>query len=253
MFHLFLLLLCEMYTFVQNLMIMRKFFFFALILGMGLVFESKAQSRLVPVCRYDGFSSGELKEYRMKFDELLLSDRDELYFAFTVRPSWGAPSSCRFDASTSEFVLQDANENIWFYYFGSHPEYKEEGSPEVEVMEHRCKVSRDAAKCFMDLFFAAVFSSSYTAASTGLDGVTYELFFDRGWYAAEFWSPDEGTNCYELKEVLDKLSAAVRANDTAAIEALLPDVKKLTKVFRKLLPKDIKEPESQILWYDMNV
>ena len=90
------------------------------------------------------------------------------------------------------------------------------------------------------LFYAAVFSSSYTAQGNGLDGVTYELLFDMGLFTAEFWSPKQGTNCHKLEEILERVCMAVKNNDPAAIDALEPDVVELTKIFKELFPKDVE-------------
>ena len=218
----------------------RKVFFFILFVS-GLSVMASAQSRLVPTGRFvTPYPEDVLDDYAVKKDSLLLPDCGKARFAFTVNPSWGGESSCCYYGSTSEFVLRVAEENIWFYYFGSNSQYNPGITPDVKVNEYRCKVSPKTAKSLYELFYAAVFSSSYTAKGNGLDGVTYELLFDMGLFTAEFWSPKEGTNCHKLEEILEKLCAAVKDNAPTAIDALMPNVIELTKAFMELFPKDIE-------------
>ena len=202
---------------------------------------ASAQSRLVPTGRFvTPYPEDVLDDYAVKKDSLLLPDCGKARFAFTVNPSWGGESSCCYYGSTSEFVLRVAEENIWFYYFGSNSQYNPGITPDVKVNEYRCKISPKTAKSLYELFYAAVFSSSYTAKGNGLDGVTYELLFDMGLFTAEFWSPKKGTNCHKLEEILEKLCAAVKDNAPTAIDALMPNVIELTKDFMELFPKDIE-------------
>ena len=218
----------------------RKVFFFILFVS-GLSVMASAQSRLVPTGRFvTPYPEDVLDDYAVKKNSLLLPDYGKTRFAFTVNPSWGGQSSCCYYGSTSEFVLRVAEESIWFYYFGSDSQYNPGITPDVKVNEYRCKVSPKTAKSLYELFYAAVFSSSYTAKGNGLDGVTYELLFDMGLFTAEFWSPTEGTNCHKLEEILEKLCAAVKDNVPTTIDALMPNVIELTKAFMELFPKDIE-------------
>ena len=223
---------------------MRRFIFrIALFTISVLAFSSVAgaQSRLVPTGRIaTPYPEDALNDYAVKKDSLLLPDYGKTSFAFTVNPSWGGESSCCYYGSTSEFVLRVAEESIWFYYLGAHSQYKQDTTPDVKVNEYRCVISPKTAKSLYDLFYAAVFSSSYTARVNGLDGVTYELLFDMGLFTAEFWSPKQGTNCHKLEEILEKLCDAVKNNNSAAVDALGPDAIELTAAFKELFPKDIE-------------
>lgn len=218
----------------------RKAIFFILFV-LGFSSMSSAQSRLVPTGRFvTPYPEDVMDDYAVKKDSLLLPDYGKTRFAFTITPSWSGESSCCYYGSTSEFVLRVAEENIWFYYFGAHSQYKPGITPDVKVNEYRCVVSPKTAKSLYELFYAAVFSSSYTAQGNGLDGVTYELLLESGLFTAEFWSPRQGTNCHKLEEILEKLCAAVKDNDPAAVDALEPDAVELTKVFKELFPKDVE-------------
>ena len=220
----------------------KAIFFVLLVLGLGFSSVADAQSRLVPTGRFvTPYPEDVMDDYAVKKDSLLLPDYGKTRFAFTVIPAWGGESSCSYYGSTSEFVLRVAEENIWFYYFGVNSQYKPGITPEVKVNEYRCKVSPRTAKSLYELFYAAVFSSSYTAKGNGMDGVTYELLFEMGLFTAEFWSPKEGTNCHKLEEILEKVCAAVKENDASAVDALVPTVTELTKTFKDLFPKDIED------------
>lgn len=219
----------------------RKVVFFILFV-LGLSSMASAQSRLVPTGRFvTPYPEEIMDDYAAKVDSLLLPDYGKTCFAFMVSPSWGGESGCSYYGSTSEFVLRVAEENIWFYCFGAHSQYKAGITPEIKINEFRCKVSPQTAKFLCELFYAAVFSSSYTAQVNGLDGVTYELLFDRGLYTAKFWSPRQGTNCHKLEEILENVCTAIKNNDSATIDALESDAIELTEAFKELFPKDVED------------
>lgn len=212
--------------------------FFLMILGINLSTEVNAQNRLYPTGRNNSQST--LNQYKAKKDSLLLNNRELDDFAFTINPSFYGQSGCYYDKPTSEIVLKTTNENIWYFYYGEHttPEEKKAG---VKVTEYRCPVSRETAKEIKRLIFAAVFTSSYFAEPVGLDGTTYELLYHHGVYTAEFWSPEKGTNCHRLKEILVTIATAVRENKQENIENLVPEIEALTKEFEKLFPEEAKD------------
>lgn len=217
----------------------KAIFFIFFVLGFSSM--ATAQSRLVPTGRFvTPYPEEFMDDYAAKVDSLLLPDYGKTSFAFTVTPSWNGESSCCYYGLTSEFVLRVAEKSIWFYYFGAHSQYEPGITPDVKVNEYRCKVSPQTAKSLYELFYAAVFSSLYTAKADGFDGVTYELLFDMGLFTAEFWSPRQGTNCHKLEKILEKLCAAVKDNSPAAVDTLEPDVVKLTEAFKELFPKDVE-------------
>ena len=224
----------------------RRIFFIVFVLLLGFAVDTDAQSRLYPTNRFSRVYSDsdfiDLKRYDLIFDELLLSDIENANFAFTVQPSWGAESSCSYCPSKSTFVLKVAEENLWYYYFGVNSGYKAGESPEVNIVEYRCVVPWETAKCFKELFSAAALSSSYLARPNGLDGVTYEIIsLKDGWVTAGFWSPKKDTNCHKLEQILIQISLAVRSNDCSAIEELVPAAVELTAAFKELYPADVIE------------
>ena len=102
---------------------------------------------------------------RQNLDSLLLNNRKLNSFAFTIRPSFTGELGCYYE--NSELVLRIANKCIWY-------------SKNIEINEYRCKISDEAANSINQLFFAAIFSSSYLAQPDGLDGETYELLVNGG-------------------------------------------------------------------------
>ena len=226
----------------------KAIFFVLLVLGLGFSSVVDAQSRLVPTGRFTSTDpDGDLSDYAAMVDDLLLPDYGKTRFAFVVNPAFSGESSCSYYGSTSELVLRVAEENIWFYYFGANSQYKPGITRDVKVNEYRCCVPYKTAKSLYELFYAAVFSSSYTAKQDGLDGVSYELLFEKGLFTAEFWSPKESTNCHKLEEILEKVCVAVKENDASTINALVPAVTELTKTFKDLFPKDIEDHWSPMI------
>lgn len=195
-----------------------------LIIILCFTIETSAQSRLYPRGRNN--SKNSLTAYAARVDSLLLNNRKLNSFAFTIRPSFTGELGCYYE--NSELVLRIANKCIWY-------------SKNIEINEYRCKISDEAANSINQLFFAAIFSSSYLAQPDGLDGETYELLVNGGYYTAECWSPKKNTNCYKLVEILETLASATKENDYVAIENITPKIEELTKEFESLFPEDVKK------------
>ena len=70
----------------------------------------------------------------------------------------------------------------------------------------------------------------------GFDGTTY--FFGNSIRVATTWSPESGSNCKRLTDVLEKAMTAVKNQNENELKNLLPEVESLTKVFKKLYPND---------------
>ncbi|MBR3884009.1 MAG: hypothetical protein IKJ31_04540 [Bacteroidaceae bacterium] len=199
--------------------------FILIILGLNLSIGTNAQSRLYPKGRDN--SECILNRYYAKIDSLLLNNRELDDFAFTIRPSFTGEQGCYYVNESAELVLKVAKKSIWY-------------SKEAKINEYRHNISRNTAKLLKELFSAAVFSSSYLAQPNGLDGVTYEILINGGYYTAECWSPQKDTNCHKLVKILEELSTAIIANDQSAVEDLIPEIKELTEDFKKLYPEDVK-------------
>jgi len=198
-----------------------------------------AQSRLFP--SRNSMPNSILNSYYTKVDRLLLNEGVFNVFAFEIRPSFSGETGCYYDAKDSVLVLRTANQNIW-YYKGNNGSYKQRNRQiGLVVLEYRCPISQEARQSFNRLFTAAVFSSSYLAEPNGADGVTYEIRVQGGRYTASCWSPEKGSNCGQIVELLTRLSDAIKNNDSKRIESLIPSADELSRKFEALYPDDVKE------------
>ncbi len=198
-----------------------------------------AQSRLFP--SRNSMPNSILNSYYTKVDRLLLNEGVFNVFAFEIRPSFSGETGCYYDAKDSVLVLRTANQNIW-YYKGNNGSYKQRNRQiGLVVLEYRCPISQEARQSFNRLFTAAVFSSSYLAEPNGADGVTYEIRVQGGRYTASCWSPEKGSNCGQIVELLTRLSDAIKNNDSKRIESLIPSADELSRKCEALYRDDVKE------------
>lgn len=111
---------------------------------------------------------------------------------------------------------------------------KEAGPDEAKLKLDSMEVKTDKATALMfsDLIEHAVKTCMFNDERLGFDGITY--FFGDYIHVATTWSPERGSNCKRLTDVLEKAMTAVRNQDEAGLKALLPEVESLTKVFEKL-------------------
>ena len=108
--------------------------------------------------------------------------------------------------------------------------------PRLKLDSIEIKTDKATAVAFSDLIDHAVATCMFNDERLGFDGTTY--FFGNSIRVATIWSPDSGSNCKRLTDVLEKAMTAVRNQDEEALKALLPEVEALTEVFKKLYPKD---------------
>ena len=106
----------------------------------------------------------------------------------------------------------------------------------VKLDSVEVKTDKATAVKFSDLIEHAVKTCMFNDERLGFDGTTY--FFGNSIRVATIWSPDSGSNCKRLTDVLEKAMTAVRNQDEDELKALLPEVESLTEVFKKLYPKD---------------
>ena len=108
--------------------------------------------------------------------------------------------------------------------------------PKLKLESIEVKTDRATALMFSDLIKHAVATCMFNDERLGFDGTTY--FFGNSIRVATIWSPDSGSNCKRLTDVLEKAMTAVKNQDEEELKALLPEVESLTEVFKKLYPKD---------------
>ena len=108
--------------------------------------------------------------------------------------------------------------------------------PKLKLESIEIKTDRATALMFSDLIKHAVATCMFNDERLGFDGTTY--FFGNSIRVATIWSPDSGSNCKRLTDVLEKAMTAVKEQNEEELKALLPEVESLTEVFKKLYPKD---------------
>ena len=108
--------------------------------------------------------------------------------------------------------------------------------PKLKLESIEVKTDRATALMFSDLIKHAVATCMFNDERLGFDGTTY--FFGNSIRVATIWSPDSGSNCKRLTDVLEKAMTAVKNQNEKELKRLLPEVESLTKVFKKLYPKD---------------
>ena len=115
---------------------------------------------------------------------------------------------------------------------------KEAGPDESKLRLDSIEVKTDKATAvaFSDLIEHAVATCMFNDERLGFDGTTY--FFGNSIRVATIWSPDSGSNCKRLTDVLEKAMTAVKEQNEEELKALLPEVESLTEVFKKFYPKD---------------
>ncbi len=114
--------------------------------------------------------------------------------------------------------------------------YAKRNEPKLKLDSLEIKIDKETTLAFSNLIKHAVGTCMFND-HMGFDGTTY--FFGDYSRVATTWSPDRGSNCKRLTDVLEKAMTAVRNQNGEELKALLPEVKSLTKVFEELYPKDL--------------
>lgn len=112
----------------------------------------------------------------------------------------------------------------------------EPDEPKLRLDSLEVKTDKATALMFSDLIEHAVKTCMFNDERRGLDGTRY--FFGDRIRVATTWSPNPDSNCKRLTNVLEKAMTAVKNQNEEELKSLLPEVESLTKVFKKLYPKD---------------
>ena len=115
-------------------------------------------------------------------------------------------------------------------------EEAEENEAKLKLNSIELKTDKATALKFSDLIEHAVKTCMFNDDRLGFDGTTY--FFGNSIRVATIWSPESGSNCKRLTDVLEKAMTAVKNQNEDELKSLLPEVESLTKVFKKLYPND---------------
>ena len=194
---------------------------------MAAAIGAQAQSRLEPMTQTDQKLWGE------KYFETWLSGKASQQML--IFPSFDFPSALYVYRGYGEIerlqvkwcvVNKDAGEN--------------EAKLKLDSIE--IKTDKKTTLAFSNLIKHAVSTCMFNDNRLGFDGTTY--FFGDYSRVARIWSPDDGSNCQRLTDVLEDAMAAVKDQNKDELKRLLPEVKSLTKVFEELYPKDIDRDET---------
>lgn len=188
---------------------------------MAAAIGAQAQSRLEPMTQTDQKLWGE------KYFETWLSGKASQQML--IFPSFDFPTALYVYRGYGEIerlqvkwcvVNKDAGEN--------------EAKLKLDSIE--IKTDKKTTLAFSNLIKHAVSTCMFNDNRLGFDGTTY--FFGDYSRVAGIWSPDDGSNCQRLTDVLEKAMTAVKNQNEEELKSLLPEVESLTKVFEKLYPKD---------------
>ena len=189
---------------------------------MAAAIGAQAQSRLEPMTQTDQKLWGE------KYFETWLSGKASQQML--IFPSFDFPTALYVYRGYGEIerlqvkwcvVNKDAGEN--------------EAKLKLDSIE--IKTDKKTTLAFSNLIKHAVSTCMFNDNRLGFDGTTY--FFGDYSRVARIWSPDDGSNCQRLTDVLEDAMAAVKDQNKDELKRLLPEVKSLTKVFEELYPKDL--------------
>ena len=189
---------------------------------MTIAIGAQAQSRLEPMTQIDQKLWGE------KYFETWLSEKASQQML--IFPSFDFPSALYVYRGYGEIerlqvkwcvVNKDAGEN----------------EPKLKLDSIEIKTDKKTALAFSNLIKHAVGTCMFIDNRLGFDGTTY--FFGDYSRVATIWSPDDGSNCKRLTDVLEKAMTAVKNQNKDELKGLLPEVKALTKVFEELYPEDL--------------
>ena len=117
-----------------------------------------------------------------------------------------------------------------------------ENEAKLKLDSIEIKTDKKTTLAFSNLIKHAVSTCMFNDNRLGFDGTIY--FFGDYSRVARIWSPDYGSNCQRLTDVLEDAMAAVKDQNKDELKRLLPEVKSLTKVFEELYPKDIDRDET---------
>ena len=201
---------------------MKKRIILLLALLMAAAIGAQAQSRLEPM------TQSEQKLWGEKYFGTWLSKRASQQMLKFPTPMEDFPSALYVYYGYGESERLQVK---WCEVKEARPD-----EPRLKLDSIEVKTDKATALMFSDLIEHAVATCMFNDERLGFDGTTY--FFGNSIRVATIWSPDSGSNCKRLTDVLEKAMTAVRNQDEEELKSLLPEVEFLTEVFKKLYPKD---------------
>ena len=191
---------------------------------MTIAIGAQAQSRLEPMTQTDQKLWGE------KYFETWLSGKASQQMIKFPTPMEDFPSALYVYRGYGEIERLQVKRCVM-------NKYAKRNEPKLKLDSLEIKIDKETALAFSNLIKHAVGTCMFNDNRLGFDGTTY--FFGDYSRVATTWSPDLGSNCRRLTDVLEKAMAAVKNQNKDELKGLLPEVKSLTKVFEELYPKDL--------------
>ena len=190
---------------------------------MMIAIGAQAQSRLEPMTQTDQKLWGE------KYFETWLSGKASQQMIKFPTPMEDFPSALYVYSGYGEIERLQVKRCVM-------NKYAKRNEPKLKLDSTEIKTDKETTLAFSNLIKHAVGTCMFND-HMGFDGTTY--FFGDYSRVARIWSPDLGSNCRRLTDVLEKAMAAVKDQNKDELKGLLPEVKSLTKVFEELYPKDL--------------
>ena len=209
-----------------------------IIISLLLVFvwglmNAHAQSRLSPISGAVYYGKGELTDYEVEINSLLLPSYYR--FAYIVMPSFHTEYSLVGTGDGDSLILRKAEIPIWPL----------DEPKKVSIKEYKLQVSSYISDSISNLFKSAVLSSSYLSHKDGVDGTTFVFI---SWpYTAECHSPFDDSNCGKLVALADSICKAVELQDGKFIQDCLKDISQLHLTFKSLYNEKPSE-ENPYVW-----
>lgn len=191
---------------------------------MTIAIGAQAQSRLEPMTQTDQKLWGE------KYFETWLSGKASQQMIKFPTPMEDFPSALYVYRGYGEIERLQVKRCVM-------NKYAKRNEPKLKLDSTEIKIDKETTLAFSNLIKLAVGTCMFNDNRLGFDGTTY--FFGDYSRVATTWSPDHGSNCKRLTDVLEKAMAAVKNQNEDELKGLLPEVKSLTKVFEELYPKDL--------------
>ena len=191
---------------------------------MAAAIGAQAQSRLEPMTQTDQKLWGE------KYFETWLSEKASQQMLKFPTPMEDFPSALYVYSGYGEIERLQVKRCVM-------NKYAKRNEPKLKLDSIEIKTDKETTLAFSNLIKHAVGTCMFNDNRLGFDGTTY--FFGDYSRVATIWSPDPGSNCRRLTDVLEKAMAAVKNQNEDKLKGLLPEVKSLTKVFEELYPKDL--------------
>lgn len=197
-----------------------------LLCAIGWATPNQAQDRLVPASSGIYYPS----IYHVYLSELLVEQWNE--FAYVCKPSFTEESALKCwipggPNRTNEriLVLREAKFNVYYeFHFGYGYEETSKRLPELNedyYNEYTLEVNQDVVEPIKKLLEEFVYDARFVRPDNHIrrDGTTHIFMVKKA--AAECWTPQEGTLCSELVQIMNDLSNCVKKGDATQLPSIV--------------------------------